>query len=95
MTPHTAPVVDGILVGDCVMEMARLPSASVDLVFADPRPCLVERRPVDLLGRGLDADRNASGHRPVSIACMRPPVVTAPRDAEPTSAAYLPITPPA
>src|SRR5665647_2226497 len=26
----------GILVGDCVTEMAKLPAASVDLVFADP-----------------------------------------------------------
>jgi modification methylase len=25
-----------ILVGDCVAEMAKLPAASVDLVFADP-----------------------------------------------------------
>jgi modification methylase len=27
---------DSILIGDCVVEMARLPEASVDLVFADP-----------------------------------------------------------
>ena len=30
-TPHHR-----ILVGDCVAEMAKLPAASVDLVFADP-----------------------------------------------------------
>ncbi|MEP6967315.1 MAG: DNA methyltransferase, partial [Pseudomonadota bacterium] len=27
---------DSIIVGDCVEELARLPEASVDLVFADP-----------------------------------------------------------
>jgi modification methylase len=30
------PILDEIIVGDCVEEMARLPQASVDLVFADP-----------------------------------------------------------
>jgi modification methylase len=32
----TPPPRDAILTGDCVAEMMRLPSASVDLVFADP-----------------------------------------------------------
>ncbi|HEU0158145.1 MAG TPA: modification methylase, partial [Hyphomicrobiaceae bacterium] len=27
---------DRVLVGDCLSELAKLPSASVDLVFADP-----------------------------------------------------------
>src|SRR5579862_5570998 len=27
---------DGVIAGDCVAEMARLPAASIDLVFADP-----------------------------------------------------------
>ena len=31
-----APQQHRILVGDCVAEMAKLPAASVDLVFADP-----------------------------------------------------------
>jgi modification methylase len=38
-TPRSIPQPDdagSILVGDCVAEMARLPAASVDLVFADP-----------------------------------------------------------
>src|SRR3954470_18392046 len=33
---HSEPGCASILVGDCVAEMARLPAASVDLVFADP-----------------------------------------------------------
>src|SRR5215831_15673919 len=38
-TPRTnsqAEISQRILIGDCVAEMARLPAASVDLVFADP-----------------------------------------------------------
>ena len=65
------------------------------VVLADARPGPFERRPIDLLRGGLDADRNSPCHRPVSIACMRRPVVTAPCDAEPTNEAYLPMTPPA
>ena len=33
---HLALPLDQILVGDCVAELAKLPDASVDLVFADP-----------------------------------------------------------
>src|SRR3954453_3309576 len=33
---HSEPGCASILVGDCVAEMARLPAASVDLIFADP-----------------------------------------------------------
>ncbi len=35
-TGASLPQRDSILVGDCLAEMARLPEASVDLVFADP-----------------------------------------------------------
>src|ERR1700747_740837 len=36
-TPRThSELGSGIIIGDCVAEMARLPAASVDLVFADP-----------------------------------------------------------
>src|SRR6202044_3166691 len=34
--PHPAAASPRIVVGDCVAEMAKLPAASVDLVFADP-----------------------------------------------------------
>jgi modification methylase len=33
---HSEPISPDIIVGDCVAEMARLPAASVDLIFADP-----------------------------------------------------------
>src|ERR1043166_583819 len=33
---HSGPSSPSIIVGDCVAEMARLPAASVDLIFADP-----------------------------------------------------------
>ena len=33
---HSEPPSRNIIVGDCVAEMARLPAASVDLIFADP-----------------------------------------------------------
>ena len=64
------------------------------VVLADPRPGGVQGRPVDLLRGGLDADRDAARHRRSSSACVRPPVVTAPCDADPTSAAYFASTPP-
>ena len=35
LTPSSSPATQ-IVVGDCVAEMAKLPAASVDLVFADP-----------------------------------------------------------
>ena len=49
-----------ILVGDCVAEMARMPAASVDLVFADP-PYNLQlqgdlKRPDDSRVDGVDAD---------------------------------------
>ncbi len=34
--PDLKPLYDTVLVGDCLDELARIPSASVDLVFADP-----------------------------------------------------------
>src|SRR5580658_1585610 len=34
--PHPAAASPRIVVGDCVAEMAKLPAACVDLVFADP-----------------------------------------------------------
>jgi modification methylase len=34
--PGLKPLYDTVLVGDCLIELARIPSASVDLVFADP-----------------------------------------------------------
>ncbi|MGD9868225.1 MAG: site-specific DNA-methyltransferase [Hyphomicrobiales bacterium] len=34
--PPCAAVLDRVIVGDCIAEMARLPEGSVDLVFADP-----------------------------------------------------------
>ena len=60
----------------------------------------LERRPVDRLGRGLDADGDAAwppgsaSRAGPRFAVMRGPVVTAPSDADPTSAAYLASTPP-
>ena len=38
--------------------------------------------------------RSRLGHRPPRLAVIRGPVVTAPSDADPTSAAYFAITPP-
>src|SRR6516165_6189054 len=35
-TNFKAPANSRIIIGDCVAEMAKLPAASVDLVFADP-----------------------------------------------------------
>jgi modification methylase len=51
---------DRVLVGDCLEELAKLPSASVDLVFADP-PYNLQlerdlRRPNDTLVDGVDED---------------------------------------
>jgi hypothetical protein len=77
-------------VGDVVVH----PDRFEHVVLADPRPRRLERGPVDLLRRGLDADRDAAGHRPVSVACIRRPVVTAPSDAVETSDAYFAMTPP-
>jgi modification methylase len=34
--PELAPLHDRILVGDCLTELGRIPSGSIDLVFADP-----------------------------------------------------------
>ena len=34
--PDLKPLYDTVLVGDCLVELAKIPSASVDLVFADP-----------------------------------------------------------
>ncbi len=34
--PDVRPLLDSILVGDCIEELRKLPSRSVDLVFADP-----------------------------------------------------------
>ncbi|MGE0005671.1 MAG: site-specific DNA-methyltransferase [Parvibaculaceae bacterium] len=34
--PDLKPLYDTVLVGDCLAELGRIPSASVDLVFADP-----------------------------------------------------------
>jgi modification methylase len=34
--PDVRPLLDSILVGDCIEELQRIPSGSVDLVFADP-----------------------------------------------------------
>ena len=36
MAETIAPVLDAVIEGDCLTEMARLPEGSVDLVFADP-----------------------------------------------------------
>src|ERR1017187_9861202 len=73
------------------------PDGIEDAVAADPRPGGIEGRPVDRLRRGLDPDRDLSGagpHPRAGAAASRAPVVTAPSDAEPTSAAYLAMTPP-
>ena len=66
-----------------------------------PRPRRVERRPVDVLRRGLEPDRRSGApSRDAALsararsAVIRGPVVTAPSDAELTSAAYLAMTPP-
>ena len=55
-----APFQDRVLVGDCLEVLAQLPSASVDLVFADP-PYNLQlerdlRRPNDTLVDGVDED---------------------------------------
>ena len=55
-----APFQDRVLVGDCLEVLAKLPSASVDLVFADP-PYNLQlerdlRRPNDTLVDGVDED---------------------------------------
>ncbi len=34
--PDVRPLLDSILVGDCIEELRKLPSSSVDLIFADP-----------------------------------------------------------
>jgi modification methylase len=34
--PDVRPLLDSILVGDCIVELKKLPSKSVDVVFADP-----------------------------------------------------------
>jgi modification methylase len=34
--PDLKPLYDRVLIGDCLVELRRIPSASVDLVFADP-----------------------------------------------------------
>ena len=34
--PDVKPLLNQILVGDCLTELKKIPSASVDLVFADP-----------------------------------------------------------
>src|SRR5206468_12493970 len=100
----------GIRVGQVVVQPATVePAAGRSGELAGPRPGGIERRPVDVLRRGLepDPDRHpavmtvsakaltASSGRPrcPRALVIRRPVVTAPSDADETSAAYLAMTP--
>ena len=60
-------------VGQVVVEPGRFE----DVVLADPRPGRVDGRPVGVLGRGLDPDRDPvlARHRARRLAVIREPVV--------------------
>src|SRR6185369_5851537 len=102
----------GVHVGQVVVQPPAVePAARLAAELAGPSPGGVERRPVDVLRRGLEPDpdrhpalmtdsANTAGDpsgaplRP-RAAVIRRPVVTAPCEADETSAEYLAMTPPA